>query len=284
MIGKEFTYKWINLWQTSAYANKIVITDVNKNITLRTKIFEKQNYHWVSKSNTLSWWRLFTFKFTIFWNTKAERYIWQQLLESIIVPESNPWATEWLYPLYWKNDNWTPIYCNACVYSTPQYDDIDPWNPTINWTFELFAPNPEYYSVTQKTNDWDYWRKGWFVMPFIIPFAMTKNLWEVIANNAWNFACPLRITVVWSIENPKITNITTGKFYWLNKTTTNLVIDNTWTTFIITDEWINAKADRMTGSEILRLNPWNNTLILTWDNFDRESSIDRDLFYNDTFI
>jgi hypothetical protein len=113
---------------------------------------------------------------------------------------------------------------------------------------------------------------------------MTKNLAEITAINSWNFACPMRIVVVWSIDNPKITNITTWKFYKLNKTCTNLVLDSTWTSFIVTDEWVNVKADRATWSEIIRLNPWTNKILLTGNNFDYESTINRDIYYNDTFI
>jgi hypothetical protein len=283
MIGSNYTYKWVNLWDVDWITNRIVISLDNKNLVLRTTINDKQNYHWSTKTATLASGRLFTFSFSIFWD-RTQRYTWQQILESIIIPEFNPWDTEWLYVLSWLNDNWDRVKCNASVYSTPQYNTMRAWDTVITWSFELFAPNPEYYSNVGKTNNWDYWMFGWFTMPFTMPFIMDKTLAEVNATNSWNFTAPCRIEIVWSIENPKITNMTTGKFYKLNKTTTNLVLDSTWTLFIVEDEWVNVKSYRATWSEIIRLNPWVNKLLLTWDSFDYESSLDWNIYYNDTFI
>lgn len=283
MIWKNRTYKGVSLSDTQASTNRIAIQDVNKNVWLRTEIYTKQNYHWVNTSNTLAEWRLFTFDFAIF-GTREERAKGQEVLNSIIVPENNPGSTDWLYTLQWDTDDGETVSCQARVYGMPNYDSIDPGDHIITGSFELFAPNPEYYSATQKTNSSEYGRRGWFKLDTTFDFKMNELLAEIVVDNTGNFSAPMKINVVGSIDNPVITNVTTGSFYGLDKTTTDLIIDGTGNSFIVTDDWVNAKASRKAGSEIVRLIPWTNKIIVTGGDFDYDSTITIDLFYNDTYL
>jgi hypothetical protein len=45
MIGKNFKFKGLDMSDTQAQDNRFVINEVNKNISLRTTIINKQNYH-----------------------------------------------------------------------------------------------------------------------------------------------------------------------------------------------------------------------------------------------
>jgi hypothetical protein len=75
-----------------ALDNHFVITDVNKNLTTRVVIRDKQNYHGSTTTPTLASGRLFTFSFEIF-GTRLQRSIAQKLLQSAITLEYNPGKT-----------------------------------------------------------------------------------------------------------------------------------------------------------------------------------------------
>jgi hypothetical protein len=89
MIGYNYKYKGFDMSDDKALENSFVITDVNKNLALRTTIREKQNYHGATSTPTLASGRLFTFSFEIF-GTREERAEAQRKLESVIRPEFNP--------------------------------------------------------------------------------------------------------------------------------------------------------------------------------------------------
>lgn len=283
MIWYDWTYKDIDFSNSLARDEKIAIIDVQKNLWLRTEIYPKQNYHWVNTSNTIAEGRLFTFRFSIFGN-REERSGWQQKLNSAIVPEYNPSKGKWLYELSWTRDDWSRVTTAARVYRMPTYDEINPGSSVITGTFELFAPNPEFYSISEKNTEGEYGRRGWFKLDTNLDFTMNELLAEIVVINEWNFAAPLTIIINGAIKNPKIKNLTTDNFYWINDTTNNLVIDNRSDIFIVEDQWVNIKASRMEWSEILRVNPWKNTFIVTWDDFDYDSTLDIDIFYKDTYL
>lgn len=283
MIGKNWKYKWLNLSDDNALSQRLVITDVIKNVNLRTRIFDKQNYHWSTATPTLASGRLYTFSFTIF-GDREQRYIWQRALEDFIKPEFNPWKTDWLYTLEWTTDWWEEVITKASVYKCPRYDDTTPWNMSITGTFELYAPIPNFTSKITKHNDWWYWRKGWFKMDFKTPFKMDELLWEFSVENLWNWQADTRIEVIWFIDNPRIKNLTNDTFYWLNGSYSNLVLDWTWKGFTATDNGIDVRANRMSGSEIVRIEPWENALILTWTDFNYTSDVEIKIFYKDTYL
>ena len=283
MIGKNFIYKWLNMSDENASSNNFVLQEVNKNVWYRSIVKDKQNYHWSDASPTLASGRLFTFEFIIFWD-RTQRANWQKLLESVIVPEYNPWKTSWLYTLQWTNDEWINVKIQAQVYWGIRYNTSRVWSYDISWSFELFAPDPVYQWLITKTNFWTYWRNGGCKLWTTLWVKLDEMLAEITFENTWNWTAPVRIEVVWNIENPKIKNITADTFYWLSRTCNDLLIDWTWTWLIVTDEWVNVKADRMSGSEILRVLPWENTFLLSWTNFSYDSDVEWNIYFNDSYL
>lgn len=75
MILRDFTYKGVSLSDTLAGSTKIVIREVQKDVKLRTAIFDRTNYHGSTSSYTLSSGRLFTVKGVIFGTTRADRAV-----------------------------------------------------------------------------------------------------------------------------------------------------------------------------------------------------------------
>jgi hypothetical protein len=201
-----------------------------------------------------------------------------------MIPEINPWKTTWLYTLSWETDDWTEVKTQCQVYNPPRYDEMWAWQLFINWTFELYAPDPIYQWLITKTNNGVYGRKWGVKLWTTLWTKLNELLAEISVENTWNWTAPVRIEIKGNIENPKIKNMTNNTFYWLSRTCNDLLIDWTWTWLIVTDNWINVKADRMPWSEILRVEPWVNTYILKWTNFSYDSEVVWSLFFNDTFL
>jgi hypothetical protein len=125
MIGKNYTYKGLNMGDDNAPANHFVLQEVSKNVGYRTIVRDKQNFHGSDVSPTLASGRLFTFNFIIF-GDRDERYEAQALLEGVIVPEYNPGKTTGLYTLQWENDDGVLVKTQAQVYGGVKYNAMIP--------------------------------------------------------------------------------------------------------------------------------------------------------------
>ncbi len=283
MIWKKFIYKWLDMSDENSTINNFVLQEVSKSTLYRTTVKNKQNYHGSDASPTLASGRLFTFNFSIFW-TRTQRANAQQKLEAVIIPEFNPWKTTWLYALQWTNDNEIDVKIQAQVFWSITYDEMEPWTTIINGSFELFAPDPVYQWLITKNNAWEYWRSWWTTLWTTLWVALDELLAEITFTNNWNWTAPVRITVTWNIENPKLKNITSDTYYWLTRTCTDLLFDWTWTGLIVTDEWVNVKADRMVWSEIIRVVPGENTFLLSWTNFSYDSEVVWNIYFNDSYL
>lgn len=314
MIINSITYRWVNFSDSQANTNNIVITDVNKTVNLRTQIYPRQNYHWTNSSFTLAEWRLFTFTWQIFWATKTERQNWQTRLWNIIKPEWLPDSTnDWFYELTWKDDWGTQYKLDAKVYKMPEYSN---WlnDPVIKFTFELYSEKSWYkwytdqsFSSWAETERWDstisrwdsnwtwwwvwsviYWFFGWITLWTILwttLWSSSWNYWESLITNSWNFIAPVKIQLIWSIQNPRIHNLTNSRSYrltWI--TTTNLIIDNRERPFVVTNDGIDISSYRQAWSKSIVLEPWSNTILVTWDDFVPDSPLELTLSYNYAYI
>lgn len=320
MIWKDFTYKWFTFSDDTATINNIVLQDVKKSITLNTTIFNKQTYHGSVLSNTLASGRLFTFSWQIFWKTREERANGQKKLNDIIKPEWIFWDTKGFYELSFFQDDGTKVKCNARVYSMPDYTTTIEQNYIINFTFDLFVENSYFVSFENKQTDQTVstiigWNKlqnklpnklNWFTVvtysqanitdidDFILIDVEWNEIMDLVqdpswsfpnANNLWNFVWPVRIEVIWELLNPKVTNLTNWRFYWLTWITTNhLIIDNTWSNFIVEDNWVNLKSYRASWSKQLYISPWINEFNVTADNLSLDENYQIKIIYNDYYI
>lgn len=320
MLWKNYTYKGFTLSDDTALLNNIVLQDVKKWITLNTTVFNKQTYHGSILSNTLASGRLFTFSWQIFWKTKEERANWQKKLNDIIKPEWIFWDNQWFYDLNFFQDDWSRVKCKARVYTMPDYQTSVEQNYIINFTFDLFVQEPYFVSYEDKSVDQTVSTLMWWnTLPNLLPNTLNwfivitytqENILDVDgnilldvegneimdlvqnptgtfpnANNLWNFDWPVRIQVIWELENPKITNLTNWRFYSLEWITTNdLIIDNTGKEFIVTDEWVNVKSFRWSGSKQLLISPGINEFNVSADNLSIDSTYRIIINYNDYYI
>lgn len=318
MIWKNYSYKWFTFDDLNASVNNIVLQDVQRWITLSTNIYNKASYHGVNSSYSLAGWRVFTFTWKIFGVTREERANGQSKLNNIIKPEGIFWDNKGFYELSWYEDNWEKVKVQAKVYSMPTYS-TDVWSTVIDFSFDLFAEKPVFQWYTDKIeNTIATTIMGGTTLPTTLPAVLNWYIiitfkewfiydidWNILedvefnpiqelvqewawtfpnANNLWNFEAPCKIVLKWDLHNPKITNLANNRYFWLNTNTTNLVIDNTWSDFIVTDEGVNVKQYRQTGSKQMFIAPWVNQFVVYADNLSVNTTYEITIYYNDTYI
>jgi len=285
MIIKNITYKWLDMSDANARTNGFVIQEVTKNLALRTTIFDRETYHGSIASNTIASGRFFTFKWQIFGFTDSERWNGEQRLNNIIKPEWFLWeSNRGFYDLAWKDDSDTQYKVSAKVYKMPEYER-ELWSPVINFTFELYAEESTYQSYNSKTEAGIFGNIGGNILPNLLPNELDGVFWSFPITNDGNFIAPCRIEINWPIQNPKLTNLSNGRFYGLTGiTTTALVLDNTGKIFIVEDAGVNVSGYRLAWSKLCFLEPWINNFLLTWDNYNPSNPVTITVTFNDTYI
>jgi hypothetical protein len=281
MIIKDVTYKWYNLSSTTY---NIVLNENNKNVALRTNIYQKQNFHGARSSYTLSEWRLFIFSGVIYGATYIERQTGVDYINWLIKPEGLPSETNTgYYELTWKDWNNNKFKCNAKVYKVCEFKHVVN-EPIIEFTFELYADVPYYFGYTDQVVTWASTNNlAGVLLPSILEFWLSWVANTMSILNSWNFVAPCKIELVWTLENPVIYNNTNSTAYRLDWiTTTDLIIDNRWESLIVTDEWDNVSKYRGSWSASIFLAPWLNEIYIFWDNAD--PSIVATVTYNHTYI
>lgn len=280
MIIKDITYKWFTFDST----NNIVMNENNKTVSLRTDIFNKQNFHGARSSNTLAEWRLFTFSWLIYGETYQERQNAVDYINNLIKPEWIPTETNrGFYQLTFKDWNWNIFKTQAKVFRMCEFRHAVN-EPIIEFSFELYSEQAWYYGFTDKVFIWeDTWNVVWveFSTEFSFSFSTISNTLQI--NNEWDFIAPCSIRIFWDLENPIIYNNTTWTAYKLDwVTTSDLVIDNRWSRLIVTDEWLDVSKYRWSWSSSVFLAPWINEIFIFGDNVDPAVTVT--IEYNDTFI
>lgn len=284
MIIRDITYKGVSLSDANAYANRIKINSVTKDVKLRTAVYDRANWHGANSSYTLASWRLFTFEGQIFGVDRSSRFTGQNLLNSIIVPESNPNETnKGFYSLTWIDDGWNEMECMAKVFTMPKYEHVV-WSDIIAFTFELYSEEAYYTWVGENVENWVYWVIGGVSLPVYLPTPLYGIDWAFTVENTGNFASQCKIEIIGNIVNPKISNITAGSFYGIEATTSDLIIDTRSVPAIITDAGSDVSAYRMPWSQYITVLPGINTFILTGDNFTYDNTVTVQVTYKDTYI
>lgn len=280
----NFTYKWFSFWDSVAKTNNFAIQKIDYGLNLLTNVFEKTTGHWVYSTNTLSGWRLITIFWIVFWSSRTERRNAQQKLQSIIKPEFYLETTNrWFYEFTFENDDWEILKWQWKVYSDIKYEDtVD--SPLINFSFDIFAEDPSLKSYAQKNLSWFDWFIGWTPLGCTLWVQLNEVIGELNVENKWNRQAVCKIQAVWKLVNPVIKNLTTGRTYWVLKTTTNFVFDSTGENLVVTDEWVNVKWLRKPWSKLIYLDPWINKLILLADNHYVSSEVTFSVLRNDTYI
>jgi len=277
MRTQNWSYNWTYLSSDSVTV-QLTATTVVYNATLKSNVSDRVNYHWSYIGNTVASWRLFTFNWSIFWDTQAERQTAYIELSNLIKPEGTPTLdNRWFYELLWTDEGGRDVRCMAKVYTPLQVDTRS--DDVIDFKFELYSEESSYsWQALLYSNGLQgyFW---WTTLGTRLGTILNDLIWEIEITNSWNFKSPCLINVVGSITNPKVLNTVNWRFFWVTKTTTNLIIDNRERPFIVTDEWINVMSYRTSWSNFVYLDPWANTLVLLWDDYDSSWTVTIDILY-----
>lgn len=293
MIWQNFQYRWLDLsnstqktqWDTLWYW--IVLQSEVHTTDLSTDIFENANYHWWYTSATLAWPRLWTFSWKIMWTNKSNRDKARSDLVAVIQPDANPWSlNRWFYTLNFQDWQWNDRRVNAKVYKAPEPSFWNPCDTSFDFTFELITESEKIY--------WEYKTSTWWIatvwgmtLPTTLPTTLTWYAGTISCTNSWNRSAPVRISVVGSITNPKIINTTNSQKYRIDKTTTNLVFDNTNQTndprkrLVVTDSGTGITGYRNSGSSVY-LDPGENKIAVIGDSYDASTTVTINFY--DTYL
>ena len=275
MIVHNLTYNGVDLFDSLAWSNRIVLQEVNKRVDLRTTIFNKNTYHGTNTTDTLASGRLFTISWKIFGNN-IETQKGQTILNNLL-------QLNWFNELSFEDDWWDRYKTQVKVYSMPEYK-TEVISNIIDFTFELYSNSPTLKSFTDKNSSGGYGRIWGVTLPVELATSISWAYNWIEINNFWNQEALTKVQITWSIINPKVLNLTTWKYYWITGTTTDLVINNKVNPIIVEDEGINVKANRTTWSTGLILQPWINTVVVLWDDFTYENTLSVSIEYNDEYI
>lgn len=183
MIIRDFTYKGISLSDSVASTTKIVIQSVDKDVKLRTAIFDRVNYHGATSSYTLASGRLFTIRGVIFGATRADRATGQTAINNIITPVSNPNSTNrGFYALTWKDDSGNIVTANVKVYSMPTYKHEN-GSDLIEFSFELYSEESYYTGNADSSANGGYGYYGGASLPFTLAQPLDGFVGAINVNN-----------------------------------------------------------------------------------------------------
>ncbi len=313
MIGKDYVYNWLDMSDSNSTVNKFIITGTNKTVKLDTSIFPRVNYHGDTSSFTLARGRLFTFDWVLFWETKVDRQVSQDKLASVIKPVWSPSSSDtWFETLIFKTDWGTELQVQAKVFSMPTFDEqiADWFSPTVNFTFELYSEDPTLswiVDIVESGYAWIYagvvlWN-SWVllddtftsenlksdssaIVPTMYGLIMDDVINSITLTNDWNFFAPCEIVITGSIINPRSVNFANSRFFQIDETTTNLIVDNRSRPFTATDEWVNVLASRSDGSKFIYVEPWDNIFLVVSSNFDwdDQQAVAVSVTFRDTYL
>ena len=279
---REITYNWVVLSGDTAVASNYTVNQWVNSTVLRTEVFNRENYHGSTTSKTLASGRIFTLTGIIFSDTASTRDTAKKIIDNVIKPVWLLWDSEF-NTLTWKDEAENQYKAQAKVYRMPSYSK-DLGTGVINFDFDLYVEDSTYQGNTDETESWSIWQIGGMTLPTILPATMGGIIGGITVNNGGNFIAPCRIQVTGSLDNPVVRNTTTGRYYGISASTTDLILDNTSRPFVITDAWVNASGNRLAGSEMILLNPGDNVLVVTCHNYTDDSGVTVTISYNDTYI
>ncbi len=278
MLLKNFSYRGYSLSDDNSATNHIVLQNEVKEVKLRTEVYEKQNSHGSYSSTTLASGRLLTISGYIFGKNKADRFIGEQIIEAMTTPELYPSATNtWFYDLTFTDDGWFDRKISCKVYSKPTYShDIDA--PIIEFEFELYSDDPHMLSLNSNSASGSLGSYGGVKLPTKLKAKLNNKVNDFTVVNTGNWLAPVTITVTWTLTNPKVW--VNDRYYQVVWVTTLLVITNTLSRFMVTENGNDITALRGAGSKTLALNPWNNVILLDSDDVNATASIQ--IVWNDS--
>lgn len=275
MIGQNFTYDGVAIPYSKAQgiaAGWIADVEWTKP-DVRNSVQDRQDYHGTITLPTLLGGRLITVSGEFFDVSKADRGTIRKSIQDIFTIPSIPTSDNEYKQLAFEDDDATEWFINAKVYDVPSFEH-ERAAPVGTFTARLYAEDPRIYSQALQTATGDYGLYGGVALPVSLEEALSSSLNSFSTTNNGNFDAPSTITVTGEITNPKIMNLTTGRFFKLNITMVagdELVIDSTTRIPTILLNGDSVSEFRESGSETLFVQAGLNYFLLTGDNFDYDA-------------
>lgn len=150
----------------------------------------------------------------------------------------------------------------------PEYEH-ERGEPIIVFFTQLYAPDPLALSASIQSASGIYGLWGGVSIPVELPTDLFSAVNSIQCVNSGNFAAKATITISGEIINPKILNLTTGRFFKLDVSMVTgdvLIIDTEAATAELNG--VNILSNRSVGSNWLFVNSGTNYFLLAGDDFD----------------
>lgn len=270
MIGKNFIYDGVAIPYTAAQGAAAGWYMVFDWTTPSTSNFEtpRSDFHGSISKPTFARSRLIEVKGEIFNVLKTGRGSAKNTIANLFKIQDFPSESNELRDLQFTDDDNTDWVIPCKVYTMPDYTH-EKGDSVIYLFFQLYAPNPLIRSAALQTVSGQYGLLGGVSLPVELPAALFGTVGAIEVVNDGNFAAPATITITGEITNPKIINLTTGRYFQINETMNAgdvLVLDTERATAKLNG--VNILASRADGSNWLYVNSGTNYFLLAGDNFD----------------
>lgn len=270
MLGKNFSYRGTTFpWTAAEGRANGWYADVDwTNVPTQNPDQPRQDYHGVIAYPTLSRGRIVEVSGQIFSSSKAARGAIEDALSSLFRLEDFPVLGSGFYDLSFDDDTGNSWNISVKVASVIKFDHAR-GEPIINFTVNLFSEDGKIRSQSINEENGIYGLYGGFPLSTELPVALDDSVNTFTATNDGTIGAEAKITITGDIVNPKIVNITNGRFFGLDLTVSSgetLIIDTAELT--AEKNTVNVLANRSSGSNWLYVSPGENTFVLVGDNFD----------------
>jgi hypothetical protein len=270
MIGKNFKFNGVSIPYTTAQGRLAGWYAEFKWTGMQTRNFtsSRQDFHGTISKPTYADGKLIEVKGEIFSANKMTRGTVKNIVANLFKIEDFPADGTELKKLEFTDDDGTDWFIWCKVYTMPDYEN-DRADPVIVFNVQLYAPDPLVLSAILQSANGIYGLLGGVTLPVELPTALFGTLNPVTCVNNGNFAGRAKITITGQINNPKIYNLTTGRYFKLNLNMVAgdvLVLDTE--TAAADLNGVNVLSARADGSNWLFVNSGTNFFLLTGDDFD----------------
>ncbi len=270
MIGKNFIFDGVAIPYTTAEGVAAGwYADVKwPGVSTRNFITSRQDFHGTISNPTFAEGKMIEVRGEIFSAAKTTRGSVKNIIANLFKIEDFPAEDNELKKLEFTDDDNTDWFIWCKVYSMPEYDH-ERGEPIITFYCQLYAPDPLLLSTDLQTASGIYGLWGGLTLPVELPEQLSGAINPVTCVNNGNFAAKAVITITGAVENPKIFNLTTGRFFQINTSMVDgdiLIVDTEEATATLNG--VNVLGARGDGSNWLFVNSGTNYFLLAGDNFD----------------
>lgn len=281
MLVRNVTLNGISFSGELARANRVVLDSFKNDARLATFTLERQTSPGTVVGRSVAQGRLYSIKGNVF-GTDAERQAGIDLVNAAVRPDDLISGTA-LLELAWEDLAGRLLKADVQVYSLPEWEH-DVASPVASFSFELLSPDATFKGFSNQSRNVAISTVGGFVMPAVVPVILGGDPGAFTATNSGNYPAPVRVEIIGSIQDPKITNRNNGRFYGLTGiTTTQFVLDGTIRPLSVTDEGSDVSGYRTAGSVTPMLVPGDNLISITGTFSPSAPPLVR-FTWNDTYI